>query len=136
MKIKQRVLKKLASNQGSAIVISLSMLLLVVTVIFSISNIYMNKVQSTKNINAYYDKKINEALELRLQEFEEKEQNEKREVEKKNTKKLQIEENHKRKEELEKEKAELIERIHSDRVEFDKEIERNLQESIKRTSSN
>lgn len=136
MKIKQRVLKKLASNQGSAIVISLSMLLLVVTVIFSISNIYMNKVQSTKNINAYYDKKINEALELRLQEFEEKEQNEKREVEKKNTKKLQIEENHKRKEELEKEKAELRERIHSDRVEFDKEIERNLQESIKRASSN
>ncbi|MBF0848048.1 hypothetical protein IR145_11355, partial [Streptococcus danieliae] len=46
-------------------VISLSMLLLVITVIFSISNIYMNKIQSIKNINTYYDRKINEALEER-----------------------------------------------------------------------
>ncbi|MDO4813584.1 MAG: hypothetical protein Q3988_00670 [Gemella sp.] len=136
MKKIYKVVSRLKDNQGSAILISLSMLLLVVTVVFSISNIYMNKVQSIKNINTFYDRKINEALELRIKEVDQKQQNEIREAEKENNKKIQIEESRKKKEELEKEKAELIEKINSDRLTFDKEVEKNLEESLKRASSN
>lgn len=119
LQILQKLRKK---NQGSAILISLSMLLLVVTVIFSISNIYMNKIQSIKNINTYYDSKINEVLDKRIEVSEQEEQNKNTEKENENKKKLRIEESRKKIEELEKDKIEAIEKIKEDREKFDKEI--------------
>lgn len=98
------------------------MLLLVVTVIFSISNIYMNKIQSIKNINMYYDSKINEVLDIRIKEYEEDKKNKNVEKENENKKKLRVEESRKKIEELEKEKIEAIEKIKKDREKFDKEM--------------
>ena len=51
---KQTINKK----EGSAVIISLITLILVITISFSILGIYLNKMHSIKNINDYYDKKI------------------------------------------------------------------------------
>ncbi|MBF0713229.1 hypothetical protein HZY83_00700 [Gemella sp. GH3] len=53
------------NNKGSAIVVSLLVLSLVVIIIVSVSSIYVNKVQSLKNINDYYDKLITNKLDSR-----------------------------------------------------------------------
>lgn len=49
-------------NNGSAILISLLTLVLLSIVILGVSNVYVNKIKSIKNINDYYDKKIIAAL--------------------------------------------------------------------------
>ncbi|MBF0709767.1 MULTISPECIES: hypothetical protein [unclassified Gemella] len=122
----QKIIKRNSNNKGSALVISLSMLLLVITVIFSISNIYMNKIQSIKNINTYYDRKINEAL-------EERDDNHRKEIQeniekkyKEDNKKIQMENRNKALENLEKEKVEFLEKIKLDKEKFDQEIEKKL----------
>ena len=50
-------------KQGNSIILSIIVLLLVITVIFSITGIYINKLYSLKNINNYYDRKIYDILE-------------------------------------------------------------------------
>lgn len=58
MKIK----KELANNKGSAIVISILILGLIVIIVTSISYIYTNKLNTLKNLNSYYDNKIIEEI--------------------------------------------------------------------------
>ncbi|KXB58819.1 hypothetical protein HMPREF1871_00211 [Gemelliphila asaccharolytica] len=50
------------NNKGSAILISILTLVLVSIVIFSVANIYINKIKSLKSINDYYDIKIKEQI--------------------------------------------------------------------------
>lgn len=50
-------------KRGNAIVASLLVTLLVITIIFSVIGIYINKMYSIKSLNDYYDKKI-------IQQFE------------------------------------------------------------------
>ena len=49
-------------KKANAIVVSLLVTLLVITVLFSIVGIYINKMYSLKNLNDYYDKKIVQQL--------------------------------------------------------------------------
>ena len=50
------------NKKGNAVVISLTTLVLVVVIIFSISGIYINKLYSLKNIEKYYDQEIKNLL--------------------------------------------------------------------------
>lgn len=50
-------------KSANAIVASLLVTLLVITVLFSIVGIYMNKMYTIKNLNDYYDKQITQQLE-------------------------------------------------------------------------
>lgn len=50
------------NNKGSAILISILTLVLVSIVIFSVANIYINKIKSLKSISDYYDIKIKEQI--------------------------------------------------------------------------
>lgn len=61
----KKVITKLKTKKGNAVVISLIVLSLVLIIIGSIANIYINKLNSVKNINKYYDMKINEELNKR-----------------------------------------------------------------------
>ena len=56
------VLKLMKKKKGSTIIISIFVLVLVTTVILGVSNIFVNKTYTLKNINNYYDKKILEYL--------------------------------------------------------------------------
>ena len=49
-------------KKANAIVASLLVTLLVITVLFSIVGIYINKMYSLKNLNDYYDKQIVQQL--------------------------------------------------------------------------
>ena len=49
-------------KRANAIVASLLITLLVITVLFSIIGIYINKMYSLKNLNDYYDKTIVQQL--------------------------------------------------------------------------
>ena len=49
-------------KKANAIVASLLVTLLVITVLFSIIGIYINKMYSLKNLNDYYDKQIVQQL--------------------------------------------------------------------------
>ena len=49
-------------KKANAIVASLLVTLLVITVLFSIVEIYINKMYSLKNLNDYYDKQIVQQL--------------------------------------------------------------------------
>ena len=50
-------------KSANAIVVSLLVTLLVITVLFSIVGIYINKMYTIKNLNDYYDKQITQQLE-------------------------------------------------------------------------
>lgn len=50
------------NNKGSAILISILVLGLIILIISSISNIYTNKLNSIKNLNKFYDNKIIENM--------------------------------------------------------------------------
>ena len=50
-------------KSANAIVASLLVTLLVITVLFSIVGIYINKMYTIKNLNDYYDKQITQQLE-------------------------------------------------------------------------
>jgi hypothetical protein len=50
-------------KSANAIVASLLVMLLVITVLFSIVGIYINKMYTIKNLNDYYDKQITQQLE-------------------------------------------------------------------------
>ena len=49
-------------KSANAIVASLLVTLLVITVLFSIVGIYINKMYTMRNLNDYYDKKIIQQL--------------------------------------------------------------------------
>ena len=49
-------------KRANAIIASLLVTLLVITVLFSIVGIYINKMYTMKNLSDYYDKKITEQL--------------------------------------------------------------------------
>lgn len=57
-----KIKKELANNKGSAIVISILILGLIVIIVTSISYIYTNKLNTLKNLNSYYDNKIIEEI--------------------------------------------------------------------------
>lgn len=62
-KEKKKTMKAfMKNNKGSAILISILTLVLVSIVIFSVANIYINKIKSLKSINDYYDIKIKEQI--------------------------------------------------------------------------
>ncbi len=61
----KKIVKKLKIKKGNAVVISLIVLSLVLIILGSIANIYLNKLNSVRNINKYYDMKINEELNKR-----------------------------------------------------------------------
>ncbi len=62
-KEKKKTMKTfMKNNKGSAILISILTLVLVSIVIFSVANIYINKIKSLKSINDYYDIKIKEQI--------------------------------------------------------------------------
>ena len=50
-------------KSANAIVASLLVMLLVITVLFSIVGIYINKMYTIKSLNDYYDKQITQQLE-------------------------------------------------------------------------
>ena len=50
-------------KSANAIVASLLVMLLVITVLFSILGIYINKMYTIKSLNDYYDKQITQQLE-------------------------------------------------------------------------
>ena len=50
-------------KSANAIVASLLVTLLVITVLFSIVGIYINKMYTIKNLNDYYEKQITQQLE-------------------------------------------------------------------------
>ena len=62
MKINKKVKFR---NEGSAVVISMLVLSLLMVIVASISIIYFNKIQSIKQINKYYDIKIEKNLKNR-----------------------------------------------------------------------
>ena len=49
-------------KRANAIIASLLVTLLVITVLFSIMGIYINKIYTMKNLNDYYDKQIVQQL--------------------------------------------------------------------------
>lgn len=58
-------IKRISKNEGGALVLSIVVLTLITIVIATITNIYINKYNSIKNINDYYDTKLIEELNKR-----------------------------------------------------------------------
>lgn len=58
-------IKRISKNEGGALVLSIVVLTLITIVIATITNIYINKYNSVKNINDYYDTKLIEELNKR-----------------------------------------------------------------------